>query len=179
MIGKDAGQLAEIKKKARDYIMYPWLWIGQIVMLYGYRGEGKTHFLTALALSAARGVNFLNGRNNYHYSVAYFDCEMGCYSMSQRLLAHYPNLKALGDRFRLISFEECQHGIMYNLSNPAHTAWYVDAIADSDIVIFDNLMGICRTNGRETEVQMWDRGPAVFVSTKGIRQNGNLCPPQQ
>jgi hypothetical protein len=91
--------------------------------------------------------------------VLYVDGELGLAAIKRRFkaiqaeAAHSPR----GDFFRVLSKDHCGPRL-WNISDPADQKKYNEAIGNSDVVIFDNLLScVFPMHSRDDDVRQWER----------------------
>ena len=137
-----------------ERIMGEWLTTTTKVILTAPTGLGKTHFVMAMGIHAAAGIDFLHWRSHRKFRVLYFDGEM-----SRRLLAK--RLKAAVKRLSLnpheIVFYALSHEDIPNLqplNSEAGREFILDFISKKggvDLAIFDNIMALTIGDMRDSE----------------------------
>lgn len=134
--------------------IFPWLLQQALVMLYAWRGVGKTWVSMGIAVAVATGGKFLKWQASRPHKVIYLDGEMPAYALQERLkvlapsgLPHPENLKFLTPDFQ-------EDGIP-DLATPAGQA-EIDALIEPDttLIIVDNISALCRS-GKENEAEGW------------------------
>jgi KaiC/GvpD/RAD55 family RecA-like ATPase len=134
---------------ARENLCGGWLFRGSLVLVWGWRGIGKTFFILALCLALALGTPFMQWKVPKRRRVLLIDGEMPTSDLQARcrLLA--------GDQvvegFDILPSETLWlHDEPLNLNVPEHQA-RMDALLDAldaegrlpDVVVFDNLSSLC------------------------------------
>ena len=130
---------------------------GQLGMIFGWRGTGKSTFLLALALAMAAGIEFLGFRPSKRARVVLLDGEMDLHSMQKRLRMIKKSLQVkLTDHLKIMS-PELFAGAMPKLRTPEGQAEIDQALGDDwDVLIIDNYSSF--SSGRE-DADAW--GPWV------------------
>lgn len=141
----------------REMLLAPVLPRQGLMMLYSWRGVGKTYTALGIAFAVASGGSFLRWRAPAPGRVLYIDGEMPANVMQERLAA----LVAASDRdlpspdhFRLITPDQQEEGIPDLSSEEGRQAvedWIKDGV---DLVVLDNLSTLCRA-GKENEAEGW------------------------
>jgi DNA-binding CsgD family transcriptional regulator len=138
----------------RENILTPWLPTQGLVMVYGPRGIGKTHFVMGCAVAVASGGKFLKWTASKPLGVLYLDGEMPAVVVQER----YSNIIASSEKEPIAALNivtpDLQEWGLPDLStfqgqetlNP-----YLDGIS---LVIVDNISTLCRM-GRENESESW------------------------
>lgn len=120
----------------------------RLILLYGWRGSGKSTFLMALALAMSSGVGFLGHRPARPTKVVLLDGEMDLYSLKSRLISVSRSVGVeLSDDFKIIS-PELFSGIMPRINTPEGQEAIEYAIGlDWEVLIIDNYSAF--SSGRE------------------------------
>lgn len=121
---------------------------GQLGMVFGWRGTGKSTFMMALALAMASEAKFLGITAKKAAKVVLLDGEMDLYSMQRRLELISASLDVeLTNNLRIMS-PELFSGVMPKLTTPEGQREIDKAIGDSwDVLIIDNYSSF--SSGRE------------------------------
>ena len=151
----DLMDFAAVEFPARTRIIDPWLSSGDVSMVFGPRGLGKTNLLLALALAVASGGTFGPWRSTRPHKTVYLDGEMGASSLQQRLLMHLNDTEPERDFFRIFNPDLLPRGVsLPDLSTLEGQAAADESIDDSEVVVLDNLSCWCRS-GVENEGESW------------------------
>ena len=124
-------------------------------MLYSKRGAGKTFLSLAIGCAVAAGQPILRWAPPEPRKVLYVDGEMPAAGMQVRLkqiLKGMPAQPAPG-YFRLITPDLEEFGI-WSLSRTEGQVYVEDQLADTNLLILDNLSTLCR-GGRENDAESW------------------------
>src|SRR3954447_11532093 len=172
----------------REMLLSPILPTQGLMMLYSWRGIGKTHTAVGIAYAAASGGKFLRWQAPKPRRVLYLDGEMPAGVMQERIAAAAAASIAdppSPDFLRIIT-PDVQSEIMPNLAAPegreAVEEWLRD---DIELLIIDNISTLSRV-GKENESESWEpmqtwlldlrrRGIAVLLvhhAGKGGAQRG-------
>lgn len=137
----------------RDPI-FPWLLQQALVMLYAWRGVGKTWVSLGIAVAIATGGKFLKWHASKPHKVVYLDGEMPAYSLQERLKVLAPSGLPNPDNLKFLT-PDFQKAGMPDLATPAGQA-EIDALieADTTLIIVDNISALCRS-GKENEAEGW------------------------
>lgn len=155
-IGSDALEDSELKD--RDPIMGDWLFKGDLVLLFSWRGIGKTFVSLWLALCIAAGRNFLRWKAHNHFRVAFFDGEMGRDQMSRRLnqlKKCFPSLPA--EHLVVFSYDSFPDERMPNLSLPDGQQRYREIAEHFDVLIFDNYSCVSPRKRGDDDISRFER----------------------
>lgn len=130
---------------------------GQLGMVFGWRGTGKSTFMLALALAMATQTKFLGISPRKEANVVLLDGEMDLHSMQKRLLMIQSSLQVeLNDHLKIMS-PELFAGAMPKLRTTEGQAEIDEALGeDWDVLIIDNYSAF--SSGRE-DAEAW--GPWV------------------
>lgn len=122
--------------------------LGQLGLVFGWRGTGKSTFMLALALAMATGVEFLGFSAKRAAKVVLLDGEMDLHSMQSRVRTVQSSLNvALTDNLKIMS-PELFAGVMPRLTTPEGQKEIDRALGDDwDVLIIDNYSSF--SSGRE------------------------------
>lgn len=141
----------------REMLLSPVLPRQGLMMLYSWRGVGKTHTALGLAYAVASGGPFLRWRAPEPRRVLYLDGEMPANVMQERLAALVAASEQdlpTADHFRLVTPDQQEGGIP-DLSAEEGRAAVEEWISEGvDLVVLDNLSTLCRA-GKENESESW------------------------
>jgi RecA-family ATPase len=173
-----------MKLPPKKCLIAPWLPSPGAVMLYSYRGVGKTWISLGTGLAVASGASFLGWQTPEPAPVLYVDGEMAANDMQERLgsmvgaMAPGPRSIAL-QNFRLLSHElhNTETGIP-NLADAAGRELVEEAAEGYSLIILDNLSTLYRAGYGENEAESWEqmqtwilmlrrKGKSVFVVHHG------------
>lgn len=121
---------------------------GQLGLVFGWRGTGKSTFMLALALAMATGVEFLGFSAKRAAKVVLLDGEMDLHSMQSRVRTVQTSLNVeLTDNLKIMS-PELFAGVMPKLTTPEGQQEIDKALGeDWDVLIIDNYSSF--SSGRE------------------------------
>jgi putative DNA primase/helicase len=122
--------------------------LGQLGLVFGWRGTGKSTFMLALALAMATGAEFLGFLARKPAKVILLDGEMDLHSMQNRVrtVQNALNVK-LTDNLKIMS-PELFAGVMPKLTTPEGQMEIDKALGDDwDVLIIDNYSSF--SSGRE------------------------------
>lgn len=130
-----------------------YIYSGQLGMVFGWRGIGKSTFVMAMALSMATGKSFLNATPEKKSKVIILDGEMDVYTIQNRLKMISESLDvSLTNRLGITS-PEFYSGVMPKLHTPEGQKRIDDELGtDWDVLIVDNYS--CFSSGRE-DAEAW------------------------
>ena len=172
----------------REMLLSPILPTQGLMMLYSWRGIGKTLTAIGIAYAVASGGKFLRWEAPRPRRVLCLDGEMPAGVMQERFAATAAASAAeppSPDLLRIIT-PDVQSEIMPNLATPegreAVEEWLCDGV---DLLVIDNISTLCRV-GKENESESWEpiqtwllelrrRGIAVLLvhhAGKGGAQRG-------
>ena len=142
----------------REMLLEPILPTQGLLMLYYWRGVGKTHTAVGMGYAVASGGSFLKWKAPNPRKVLYLDGEMPAAAMQQRIAAAAEASLArppTADHFRIITPDLQTEG-MPNLATDEGRTAVEEWIADGcDLLIIDNISTLCRA-GKENEAEGWD-----------------------
>lgn len=161
--------------KPREMVLAPFLPEQGLVMIYSWRGVGKTHVALGIAYAVATGGTFLKWKAPKPRRVLYCDGEMPAASMQERLAAvakASPDINP--DNLRLITPDLQELGIMPNLSTPEGQRLVEEWIFDGDerlvdLLTINNISTFCH-GGKENEADSWTamQGWLLKLRRKGV-----------
>jgi putative DNA primase/helicase len=161
-----ADQLLTMEIKPRQMLLDPILPEQGLVMLYGYRGTGKTYITLGIAVAVASGRTFLKWAAPQPRSVLYVDGELPAKTTQERIRT------ILGDNpppdgLRIVT-PDLQEWPMPNLATGDMQQRLEPHLAGTDLVILDNLSALCKS-GNENEGEDWH---PVQEWMLGLRKRG-------
>ena len=155
-------ELFDLEIKAREMMLDPILPEKGLVMVYAYRGVGKTHVALGIAYAVASGGTFLKWKAPKPRRVLLVDGEMPAAALRDRLagIVASAQQEATPDAMRVIAGDLIEEGGIGNLADPAVQAEldkYLDGVG---LLILDNLSSltaVIRDNDQEswTTIQQW------------------------
>jgi hypothetical protein len=153
----DLQQFLTVELPQRENIIDPVLPTQGLVMVFGFRGTGKTFFALTMAYGVASGGE-LFGRWTVKEPrrILYIDGEMPAKSMQDRLA----RIKAGSDTqpepgfFNLITPDLIPFGHMPNLATSEGQSLLEPHLHGIDLIVVDNLATLARA-GRENEAESW------------------------
>jgi KaiC/GvpD/RAD55 family RecA-like ATPase len=155
-------ELFDLEIKEREMLLSPILPEKGLVMVYAYRGVGKTHVALGIGYTVASGGTFLKWSAPKARRVLLVDGEMPAASLRERLAGIVAAAKqeAEPDAMRVIAGDLVEHGGIGNLADPAVQAELDKHLAGIDLLILDNLSSltaVIRDNDQEswTTIQQW------------------------
>lgn len=172
----------------RRKLLAPWLRAGGLAMVHAWRGVGKTHFTMGAALAVATGKNFLRWQAERPCRVLYVDGEMPGKDMqdwAKTALTASDLPIPSADMFRLITPDLIPGGLnVPNLYTAEGQAAIEPDIDGCELVVFDNLATLFRTEGDQNAAGTWvaaqdyllslrRRGIAVLLVDHDNKSGGN------
>ena len=140
--------------KPREFIIEPLIHERGLVMIFAWRGVGKTWFALGLAHAIASGGSFLKWTAKNAKRVVHVCGEMPATDLQERLkaltAASNTPLPAL---FRILSADLHEFGIPDLASKEGQEAMEA-GIGDAEVVIFDNVSTLFRS-GQENDSESW------------------------
>ena len=140
----------------RETMLAPWLPRSGLAMVHAQRGIGKTQLLVGVAWACASGGGFLRWTANDARRVLFLDGEMPAADLQSRFKAVKDASQydlADPDYLKIAASDLTEFGLP-DLSDPKSQGFYEDVIADSDLIVVDNLSTIC-PGVRENEADSW------------------------
>jgi hypothetical protein len=151
-----AEDLLQREIEPREMLLDPILPEQGLVMLYAYRGIGKTFFGLGIAAAVASGGAFLRWSAPRPRKVLYIDGELPASTLKDRVGLVIEALNGpvpAAGAFRLLT-PDFQDRPMPDLATAAGQRLVEPLLADVDLVVVDNLSALCRT-GNENEGEGW------------------------
>jgi putative DNA primase/helicase len=143
--------------KPREMLLSPILPTQGLLMLFSWRGVGKTHTAIGIAYAVASAGKFLKWTAPTHRRVLYLDGEMPANVMQERIAAAAvasATEPPTADHLRIIT-PDLQPCGMPNLATEAGRAAVEEWIGDGcDLLIIDNISTLCLL-GKENETESW------------------------
>ena len=141
----DGAELLKTKFPPRTLMLSPWLPDKGLAVIFAARGVGKTWIALSIAHAVAAGGGFLRWRAPRPRRVLYLDGEMPAVTLHERYAAVIAAsmTDAPAENFRLVAADFQPDGLP-DLADPEAQRFYVDTIADAELVIVDNLSTIAR-----------------------------------
>jgi len=154
----------------RQMLLDPVLPEQGLVMLYAYRGIGKTYVALGIAAAVANGGTFLRWTARQPRKVLYVDGELAAWTLKQRvamILAGLEGCEPKSGVFQLVT-PDLQDRPMPDLSTMEGQRLFEPLLADVDLVVLDNLSALCRS-GNENDGEDW---APVQEWALGLRRRG-------
>jgi len=142
--------------KPRKMLLDPILPEQGLVMLYSYRGIGKTFLSLGIAAAVASGTPFLRWKAPQRRRVLYVDGELPASTVRDRLamiLAGIEEGEPAPDMLRIIT-PDLQDRPMPDLATVEGQRLLEPHLAGIDLLVLDNLSALCR-EGDENEGEAW------------------------
>ncbi len=140
----------------RDVLMEPWLRSRDLVMLYGWRGAGKSWIAMALAMGLASGGHVLRWHVEKPRNVLLVDGELPTDTLQARAAAiACGGASELVPRgaLRIIAADRQERGIP-SLATPEGRVLIEPHLDDIEVLILDNLASLA-PGGQENEAESW------------------------
>jgi hypothetical protein len=151
-----AEELLAREIKPRRLLLDPLLPEQGLVMLYAYRGIGKTCVALGIAAAVANGGVFLRWRAPRPRRVLYIDGELPASTLQQRvrmILAGLEECQPQSGAFQLVT-PDLQKRPMPDLATIEGQNLLEPLAAEVDLIILDNLSALCRS-GSENDGEDW------------------------
>lgn len=153
----EIGELLQRDFPPKEALLSPWLRRQDLVMVYAWRGVGKTHFAMNVAYAVAGGGSFLCWKADKPRRVLYIDGEMPGAWIKERAAA----LVAATDEsaeppegyFRIVT-PDAQEAPIPDLARPEGQAAFAEVIGEAELIVIDNLSCLVRS-GVENEGESW------------------------
>jgi hypothetical protein len=149
-------EFLQLELPPRELILEPWLPEKGLVMIYSWRGTGKTLLGMTSAYAIAIGTGFLGFKAPVPRRVLYIDGEMPARTMQERLAAivqGFPEQPPSADYFRILCADITDGGLPDLATADGQTA--IDAqVRDAKVLFVDNCSTLIRS-GKENEAESW------------------------
>ena len=149
-------------------IIAPLLYEGDLCMIYGWRGAGKTWFSLWLAYCIASGISFLGWECAKSRRVLVLDGEMRAARLKKRLsllINGAQSPQPLTDQFHILTRDlNPESGQWPDLGTICGREAILDVIQsiNPDVIILDNISAWVRSGKNENDEESW-RGVAGFL----------------
>ncbi len=158
----------DLRLKPRTALLAPVIREKDLIMVYGYRGVGKTFFGLSMGLAVATGTKFLTWDAPAPASVLLIDGEMPVETLQQRaasLLASIDTDMDIGEiPFRILA-ADAQDRPLPPLDTPEGQR-IVDAhLGDTKLLILDNLSTLMGS-GPENDAEAWEPAQRFLLSLR-------------
>jgi AAA domain/Homeodomain-like domain len=145
----------EMELPKQKLLLSPWLLENSLNMIYAWRGVGKTHVALEIACAVASGGKFLNWRVEEPKGVIYIDGEMPPSFFNQRLENIVNNMELYPEKLWILGIT---HDVpvmpdLGTIEGQNMIDRYV--MADTKLIIIDNLSCLVRSGARENEAESW------------------------
>jgi putative DNA primase/helicase len=182
----DLGAFRKMVIKPREMLLAPIIPEKGLVMVYGYRGTGKTHVGLGIGYAVSTGLRFLKWHAPKARKILLIDGEMPAAALQERLegIVTAENFEPDKGMFRIIAGDLEEFGIG-NLADPKIQRELDPRLSGIDLLILDNLSSltaVIRDNDPESwnAIQTWllslrRRGISVLIihhAGKGGDQRG-------
>jgi len=156
--------------KPRGMLLAPVLPEQGLVMLYAYRGIGKTYVALGMAAAVSSGGQFLRWNAPKPGKVLYIDGELPASTLKERVamvVAGLEGPESHADLLQLVT-PDFQQRPMPDLATIEGQRLLEPLIAGTDLVVLDNLSALCRC-GNENDGEDW---APVQEWALGLRRRG-------
>lgn len=156
--------------KPRQMLLDPLLPEQGLIMLYAYRGIGKTYVALGIAAAVSSGGTFLRWTAPRPRRVLYVDGELPASTLKQRvsmILAGLVGREPESNAFQLVT-PDLQERPMPDLATLEGQRLLEPLAAEVDLIVLDNLSALCRS-GSENDGEDW---APVQDWTLGLRRQG-------
>ena len=148
----DVDDFIKMELPKRPMILAPWLRKSSLVMVYAYRGVGKTWFALSIALSITTGAPIGSWGRETPTGVLYVDGEMAADEMQENIKSLSATLPPRSAQFKILS-SDLLHQNNFSSVNISQLEWrkqIEDALSSQNeigVLILDNLS--CLSPGTE------------------------------
>ena len=140
----------------REIMLIPWLTKQSLVMLYAWRGIGKSWVALSVGYAVASGGSIFGWSAPQKRRVLFIDGELPAPTLQQRLslIVNSFDCEPEKDGFQLLTPDLQKDGIMPNLLTSIGREMIDCHANDVDLIIVDNLSTLAR-GGKENEGESW------------------------
>lgn len=140
----------------REIMLSPWLTKQSLVMLYAWRGIGKSWLALSIGYAVACGGSILGWAASQKRRVLFVDGELPAPTLQQRLSLIVNSFDGEPERdgFQLLTPDLQKNGVMPNLLTSIGREMIDYHANDADLIIVDNLSTLAR-GGKENEGESW------------------------
>ncbi len=137
-------ELLDMKLDPLECILAPIFHKGDLMMIHGASGVGKSHFALNLAYVIAQGGNFLKYAVPIPKKVLYLDGEMGMRGIRTYLdpiINCHGKVVPSEDNLILVPYDQCEESYIPKLTDEGAHQYYIDKILKHkiDVVFLDNI----------------------------------------
>lgn len=153
---------------APEYILGPWLRVGDSAIISAKAGVGKSFFALEIARAIATGGTAFAGRWKAAKArkVLYLDGEMGAADMQGRI--H----RMMIDQKNIIYMDGLSQSddLFLNLANPEHQKAVLDKVEENEVavVIIDNLSTLYTSPKESNSAESWDAMKRFILRLRGM-----------
>jgi len=150
-------ELLALDVPPKDAIVDPWLKTKDLVMIYAWRGSGKTYFGLTLAWSLVTGTDFMKWAVPKPRSVLYVDGEMPIESLKLRLSKIIAgNQSPQLARLDFIA-ADVQERPIPSLATKGGQKLIEEHLSANhyDVIMLDNVSTLCRGTDEENSAESW------------------------
>jgi hypothetical protein len=148
-------ELFELQVPKRRFIIEPWLREKDLVLIYSWRGIGKTHLGLSLAAAIASGGQVIHGwRVTEPRNVLLIDGEMPADELRKRFAGWCASMPELTKTLRIVAADLQERGLP-DLATPDGQMAIEPYLDDIDVVLMDNFSTLCRGTLTENEAESW------------------------
>jgi hypothetical protein len=148
--------LMEYELPPRELILEPWLTQQGLMMIYAWRGLGKTQVAMGIAMAVATGTSFLKWKAPKARRVLYVDGELPLRVLQDRARAarnRIENDPAPG--FLRFLTPDLLGRAAPDLASLSDQALLDTVIGDAEFIILDNLSCLIRSGAAENDAESW------------------------
>jgi putative DNA primase/helicase len=170
LVAVSAEDLLAREIKPRQMLLDPILPEQGLVMLYAYRGIGKTFVALGIAAAVSSGSAFLRWTAPRHRKVLYLDGELPASTLKERVAKVLAGMEGPGlqpGALQLVT-PDFQDRPMPDLATTEGQRLLEPLVGDVDLIVLDNLSALCRC-GSENDGEDW---APVQEWTLGLRRRG-------
>jgi AAA domain len=157
-----------LKLPQRDFVLAPIIMVRSLVLLFAYRGVGKTQVAFNIAWAAACGQPFMRWYAPKPRRVLYIDGEMPQELLQERvktMMAASACMPPEPDYFRLLSMDRQALGVSINLACREHQIEIEKLLEGIDLIVIDNVSTLVN-GGPENDAKSWDEMQAWLLQLR-------------
>ena len=158
--------------KPKEFVLEPFCPVKGLVMIFGYRGGGKTFFALSIALAIAGGSSTLNFYAPKARRVLYMDGEMASISLHERisqfcLAKEKESLPPNNDFFRIVT-PDLEEDIIPSLVTEEGQNAVLELMKDFEVLFVDNLSCLARISDENANSAEWGKTQEFLLKLRRL-----------
>jgi putative DNA primase/helicase len=161
-------EFSHLQLALREFVLAPIIMVRSLVLLFAYRGVGKTQVAFNIAWAVACGQPFIRWYAPRPRRVLYIDGEMPQEQLQERaktMMAASACMPPEPDYFRLLSMDRQALGVSINLACREHQIEIEKLLDEIDFVVIDNISTLVN-GGPENDAKSWDEMQAWLLQLR-------------